>query len=287
MPLRRFLATASPLSPIHALALGHLVACRVFMFPVLFVFCFYSDFYLLFVSCVLCSWSWKCVTAHTKYPPHEFCVFGSMCVCCTEFILCEWLCVSEYVCVPYEFKWLRCVVNVLKAKTTMLLFVVCCQKLGIGRCVWQTGRRKANQCYQSSNGWTKLNETSSIPCDVTALASLFHLPTPCITFGPSLPWNPWCIWFSWIARSTRHSCIKLANARSRNPPTTDFPPVLSDPELQFLQVDNLLLPQMNGCGFIFSNILARVTCNPIALYFYPSPLAGLCLDFHSRVSILS
>ena len=164
---------------------------------------------------------------------------------------------------------------------------VCSQKVGIGSCVWQTGRRKANQCYQSSKGWTKLNETSSILCNVTALASLFHLPTPCITFGPSLPWNPLCIWFSWIARSTRHSCIKLANARSRNPPTTDFPPVLSDPELQFLQVDNLLLPQMNGCGFIFSNILARVTCNPIALYFYPSPLAGLCLDFHSRVSILS
>ena len=67
-----------------------------FMFPILFVFCFYSDFYLLFVSCVLCSWSWKWRTRNTKCP---VCINS---VCFQAGVLLDLSCVWDSVCVFWE-----------------------------------------------------------------------------------------------------------------------------------------------------------------------------------------
>jgi len=63
---------------IHALAPGHLVSCRGLCLQIMFVFCLFSDLYLLFVSCVLCSWSWKRRRELDIYT--KLCVFESMCL---------------------------------------------------------------------------------------------------------------------------------------------------------------------------------------------------------------
>ena len=149
------------------------------MFPILFVFCFYSDFYLLFVSCVLCSWSWKWRTTNTKCP---VCI-NSLCLqaCVSLDLSCVCVCFGN-VCVQCEFNWLRCAVFLLKAHTTM----GCVSESRLGKCV----------CRDREEDNRMLPNVDQTHCNVLVLLFRPHLPAaPCITLD-----SLW-IRFSWIVGS--------------------------------------------------------------------------------------
>ena len=78
--------------------------------------------------------------------------------------------------------------------------------------------------------------------------------------------------------------IKLANAGSRNPPTTDLPPVLSSTHSTIFGLDPLL-PPLAAPIFTSSSFSAK---KPATLSFstsiqYPPPLVDLPLDLHSSL----
>ena len=157
---------------------------------------------------------------------HKFPVFASMCL--TGFILCVGLCVFfGNVCVRCEFNWLRCSVFLLKAHTTM----GCVSESRLGKCLQRQRGRQSNVTKCRPNSLQRLGSPVSTSPDGCSLHNIGFVVNQIFL-------NCW--------KSAAAAALNWPIPGSRNPPTTDLPPVRS-PLAQYLRVDNLL--QMAALSF--------------------------------------